>query len=179
MLKERVDFRFLLPVLALCLGLVVLGCSSGGTKAQSATSAASRETTSRLPVTTQTTTSLAPVPATTVSTMRPTATSVDRHDPESVLRAYFSAWQNGDWEAEKSFMADMYAHMIDEPVRSLSIVDLRLAESSSTHCMYYVTFDFVPKGELISMESGRYNWSYDLDWDGQRQSWIITNYGEG
>ena len=76
-------------------------------------------------------------------------------------------------------MSELFSNMAPEPVESLRIVDLRRAEVSPSHCLYYVTFDFVPKGEGVSMEAGRYDWSYDLNWDSQRQSWIITNYGEG
>ena len=45
-----------------------------------------------------------------------TAIAVDRHDPESVLRAYFEAWGRGDWSAEASFMTEKYAGMAPEPV---------------------------------------------------------------
>jgi hypothetical protein len=30
-----------------------------------------------------------------------------------------------------------------------------------------------------SMDSGRYNWTYTLTWDGSRDSWFISNYGAG
>ena len=50
MLKKWVGLKSLLPAVALSLGLVVLGCSSGGTKAESpATSDATVATTSNLP----------------------------------------------------------------------------------------------------------------------------------
>ena len=160
---------------------VGVGCGVAGT---SAVQAGASKTTLASPTTTlstitipQTTTSRDSAPTTAVSAT-PTV-AVDRHDPESVLRAYFSAWQNGDWEGEASFMAEMYAHMEPEPVKSLRLVDLRRVEGSSSHCLYAVTFDFVPKGDLISMEAGRHDWTYDLSWDEARQSWIITNYGEG
>jgi hypothetical protein len=117
--------------------------------------------------------------STTVPATQQTLASVDRHDPESVLRAYFSAWQNADWEGEASFMAEMFAHMVPEPAKSLRIVDLRRVEGSASRCLYAVAFDFAPQGDVISMEAGRYDWTYDLNWDQGRQSWVITNYGEG
>jgi hypothetical protein len=126
--------------------------------------------------------------ATTPSTQPPTATTVaepssasatDRHDPESVLRAYFAAWERGDWAGQKSFMDAQYANLVPEPVQSISIVSLQLAEKSSSHCLYRVSFDIAVEGNGVSMMNGRYDWSYDLNWDAQRQSWIITNYGEG
>ena len=104
---------------------------------------------------------------------------VDRHDPETVLRAYFSAWEKGKWQEETLYMASLYSNLVPEPAKSLQIVDLKRLESSSSHCLFSVAFDFVPLGAPISMEAGRYTWTYDLNWDGQRQSWIITNYGEG
>jgi hypothetical protein len=168
-------------------GVALLGASLGcGVASTTATQAAASTTTLASVTTTlstisipETTTSLALAATTTVSATQPTLAILDRHDPESVLRAYFSAWQNGDWDGEASFMADMYAHMEPEPVKSLRIVDLRRVEGSPSQCLYAVTFDFVPKGDLISMEAGRYDWTYDLSWDEARQSWIITNYGEG
>ena len=104
---------------------------------------------------------------------------VDRHDPEAVLRAYFSAWEKGKLEEVRLYMSAMFSNMVPEPAKSLQTVDLKQLESSSSHCVYAVTFDFVPFGTPVSMESGRYTWTYDLNWDSQRQSWIITNYGGG
>lgn len=126
----------------------------------------------------QTTASMA-LGRTTTSSTQSTAASVDRRDPESVLRGYFSAWQNGDWEGQESFMAEQYGNLWPEPVGSLRIIELRRVEGSSSHCLYRVVFDITVKGRVVSMTTGRYDWSYDLNWDGHRQSWIITNYGEG
>ena len=66
-----------------------------------------------------------------------------------------------------------------EPVEALRIIDLRRVEGSSSHCLCRVVFDITVKGRGASMTTGRYDWIYDLNWDGQRQSWIITIYGEG
>jgi hypothetical protein len=116
---------------------------------------------------------------TTTSSTQSTAASVDRHDPESVLRGYFSAWQSGDWERQVSFMAEQYARMVPEPVESLRIVELSRVEGSSSQCLYHAVFEIKVKGKGVSMTSGRYDWTYDLTWDGQRHSWIVVNYGEG
>jgi len=105
--------------------------------------------------------------------------SIDRHDPEAVLRGYFSEWRRGDWAGQASFMASQYAGMRPEPVESLRILELRRVEGSSSRCLYGVVFEITLKGHGISMASGRYGWSYELKWDAQRQSWIITNYGAG
>jgi cell division protein FtsX len=104
---------------------------------------------------------------------------IDRHDPEAVLRACFSAWQKGKWEEEALYMSSTFSNMVPEPAKSLQIVDLKRLERSSSHCLYSVSFDFAPFGDPVSMEAGRYNWTYELNWDSQRESWIITNYGEG
>lgn len=153
--------------------------SSATTATASTTTLASASTTLSPTVVSQTTTSVALVPTTTTASTQATVAPVDRHDPESVLRGYFSAWQSGDWEEEDSFMAEQYANMQHEPVASLRIVELRLLEGSASHCLYDVVFDITVKGQGASMTTGRYDWTYDLNWDGQRQSWIITNYGEG
>ncbi len=104
---------------------------------------------------------------------------VDRHDPESVLRAYFSAWERGKWQEVRLYLSATFSNLVPEPAKSLQIIDRKQLKSSSSHCSYSVTFDFVPLDAPLSMESGRYNWTYDLNWDSQRQSWTITNYGEG
>ena len=153
--------------------------TSAATAATSTTAPASVSTTPSATPASQATALSAPAATIPDSSTQPPAASVDRHDPESVLRAYFSAWSSADWEGQKSFMAGQYANLEPEPAESLQIVDLRRAEGSASHCLYYVTFDFAPKGRVVSMESGRYDWSYDLNWDETRQSWLITNYGEG
>jgi cytoskeletal protein RodZ len=122
----------------------------------------------------------ATISSTASSTMSSTASGrVDRHDPESVLRAYFAAWRNGHWEEEASYMAPMFAHMVPEPVKTLDIVDLEQIDKSTSQCDYSVSFEFVPAGDPVSMDAGHYDWTYELKWDAGRQSWIITNYGAG
>ena len=105
--------------------------------------------------------------------------AVDRHDPESVLRAYFSAWERGDWSAQASFMAPQYSRMVPEPLDSLRIDKLAVLEESSTRCLFEVDFEVKVTGEGVSMSSGEYPWTYELTWDPGGQSWLITNYGAG
>ena len=108
------------------------------------------------------------------------ADTVDRHDPESVLRAYFEAWVRSDWSNQASFMDEKYAQMVPEPVDSLRIIQIQpIANSSLTESTYQVTFDIKVKGQGVSMQSGRYDWSYTLTWEAQRGAWLITNYGAG
>ncbi len=106
-----------------------------------------------------------------------TAIAVDRHDPESVLRAYFEAWGRGDWSAEASFMTEKYAGMAPEPVNSIRILEINALNASPTERGYQVLFEIRVKGEGVSMHSGQYNWNYSLSWDAQRGSWLISNYG--
>jgi hypothetical protein len=107
--------------------------------------------------------------------------AVDRHDPEAVLRAYFAAWARNDTEAQISFMAAGYGRLADEPVDSLRILSLAPADGgSSTRKVYSVSFDITfTGGRSVSMENGRYYWTYTLTWDAARESWLITNYGAG
>ena len=102
---------------------------------------------------------------------------VDRHDPESVLRAYFEAWGQGDWSAEASFMDEKYAGMAPEPVDSIRILELRALNTATTERTYQVIFEIKVKGEGVSMQSGQYNWNYYLSWDAQRGTWLISDYG--
>ena len=103
--------------------------------------------------------------------------AVDRHDPESVLRAYFEAWGQGDWSAEASFMDEKYAGMAPEPVDSIRILEIRALNSTSTGRAYQVSFEIKVKGQGVSMHSGKYDWDYYLSWDKARASWLISNYG--
>lgn len=114
------------------------------------------------------------------SALRPPLPPVDRHDPQAVLRAYFAAWEQGNWSAQASFMDDKYAGMVPEPVASLHILQLvPLSEASSGERLYRVVFEIQVKGRGVSMRTGRYDWTYHLSWDAGRDSWLITNYGAG
>jgi hypothetical protein len=176
-LAERSSLSVIAGVALAAVTLLGAGLACGGATTTTTTSAAS---TTKLSTTVapQTTTSTA-LTTTTSAFTQSTVAAVDRRDPESVLRGYFSAWQRGDWEVEASFMAEQYANLVPEPVKSLRIIELRRVEGSSSQCLYDVVFDITIEGQVVSMTSGRYEWTYDLKWDTQRQSWIITNYGEG
>ena len=108
------------------------------------------------------------------------AVIVDRHNPKSVLRAYFDAWERSDWSVQASLMDEKYAQMVPEPVDSIRILEIQpISSSSVTEQTYHVIFEIKVKGQGVSMQSGRYDWSYYLTWDAKRGSWLITNYGAG
>jgi hypothetical protein len=107
-----------------------------------------------------------------------TADTIDRHNPESVLRAYFDAWQRSDWSVQASLMDEKYAQMAPEPVDLIRILEIQPVLSSLlTERTYRVIFEIQVKGQGVSMQSGQYGWSYYLTWDAKRSSWLITNYG--
>jgi len=107
------------------------------------------------------------------------AVSVNRKDPESVLRAYFDAWNRNDWSFRASLMDERYGHITPEPVEYVRIVELRyLPDPSSPDRTYQVTFE-IKVTRPGSMNSGQYHWTYILSWDASRGSWLITNYGAG
>jgi hypothetical protein len=112
----------------------------------------------------------------TTPTASPSA-SVDRSDPESVLRAYFAAWEAGDWAGQASFMDEGYAGMEPEPMESLRIVSLEMRDQNSMVCHFDVVFDAIVESDGVSMQDGSYPWGYELTWDAVRESWLITNYG--
>ena len=107
--------------------------------------------------------------------------AVDRRDPEAVLRAYFNAWSNNDAATQKSLMTEKYSNLAYEPVDSLRVLTIVPADGASpTKRVYAVSFEVTFKGgRSISMENGRYNWTYTLNWDATRNSWLISNYGAG
>jgi hypothetical protein len=139
------------------------------------------ETQVAIPTTTSSPQPPTPIPPTPVS---PTQTpffpvSVDRHDPESVLRAYFDAWGRSDWSTQQSLMDELYADMSPEPVDSIRILEIQRVSSSPTECVYSVLFDIQVKGQGVSMHSGQVRWNYYLTWYADRDSWLISNYGYG
>jgi hypothetical protein len=108
------------------------------------------------------------------------AISVDHNNPESVLQAYFKAWELGDWSFQTSLMDEKYAQMVPEPVDSIRILEIQeISSSSSAERTYQVAFEIKIKGLGISMRSGEYNWTYYLSWDEKHNSWLIMNYGAG
>jgi len=70
---------------------------------------------------------------------------------------------------------------MSEPVDSIRILSLVPNDGASTTTrVYSVSFEIKFKGgRSISMEDGRYNWTYTLSWDQTRDSWLISNYGAG
>lgn len=106
--------------------------------------------------------------------------SVDHNDPESVLRAYFKAWEQGQWSIQESLMDEKYAQMAPEPVDSIQILEIKtIPNSSSLERTYQVVFEIKVKGKGVSMQSGKYSWTYYLSWNQKHNSWLITNYGAG
>jgi hypothetical protein len=103
--------------------------------------------------------------------------TVDRYDPEALLRAYFDAWGRGDWSAEASFMDAKFAGMAPEPVDAIRILEIYALKTSSTWRAYQVTFEIKVKSDGVSMQSGKYNWNYYLTWNAKHASWLISDYG--
>lgn len=103
---------------------------------------------------------------------------VDRSNPESVLRAYFDAWERGDWSTKKSLMHPHYRETMNEPVKSIRLIEVHEEKRlSKTRVIYHVIFDIKVVGRGLSMQNGRYDWTYYLAWDDRSNSWIITDYG--
>lgn len=101
----------------------------------------------------------------------------DRHDPESVIRAFFDAWERKDANALASILMYKRGDTVFEPTDSIKIQEIKLVSSSPTERVYKVIFEVKIKGEGITMHSGKYGWKYYLTWDANRDSWLITNYG--
>lgn len=117
--------------------------------------------------------------------------TIDRHNPEAVVRAYFAAWNRNDISAQKSFMVSSYANAnwYMEPVDTVTVVSVQLLDEkiarlwsegdAKTTRVYLIVFDYKPRGRGLSMERGRYTWTYVLTWDAGRDSWLVSNYGAG
>lgn len=92
-----------------------------------------------------------------------------------VLSAAVSSYANANWHSES--------------VDRVTVVSLRLLDEKTarlwsagdvnTTRVYLIVFDYNPGGRGLSMERGRYTWTYVLTWDAGRDSWLVSNYGTG
>jgi hypothetical protein len=103
---------------------------------------------------------------------------VDRHDPESVIRAYFDALLRSDSSALASVLSSKFGlNFIFESVESIEILEIELiSDVSPTERVYSVLHDIQWKNREDTNPS---RWKFHLIWDADRDSWIITNYGNG
>jgi hypothetical protein len=103
---------------------------------------------------------------------------VDRHDPESVIRAYFDALLRSDSSALASVLSSKFGrNFIFESVESIEILEIELiSDVSPTERVYSVLHDIQWKNREDNNPS---RWKFHLIWDADRDSWIITNYGNG
>jgi len=76
-------------------------------------------------------------------------------------------------------MDEKYANMEPEPLESLRIVSLEMRDRSPNVYHFDVMFEIAVEGDGVSMQDGSYPWSYELTWNADKQSWLITNYGFG
>ena len=103
---------------------------------------------------------------------------VDRHDPESVIRAYFDAWKRSDSSAMASVLSSKFGqNFIFEPLDSMEILEVELiSDSSPTEQIYSVLYDAQWKNQP---DTNPTRWRFRLTWDANRDSWIIIGYGSG
>jgi hypothetical protein len=103
---------------------------------------------------------------------------VDRHDPESVIRAYFDAWERSDSSAMASVLSSKFGqNFMFEPLESLEILEIELtSDSSPTEQIYSVLYDAQWKDQP---DTNPTRWRFRLTWDANRDSWIIIGYGSG
>ncbi len=103
---------------------------------------------------------------------------VDRHDPESVIRAYFDALLRSDSSALASVLSSKFGqNFIFEPAESIEILEIELiSDLSPTERVYSVLYDVQWQNRE---DTNPTRWKFHLTWDANRDSWIITNYGAG
>jgi hypothetical protein len=103
---------------------------------------------------------------------------VDRHDPESVIRAYFDAWERSDSLAMASVLSSKFGqNFIFEPLDSMEVLNIELiSDPSATERIYSVLYDAQWKDQP---ETNPTRWRFRLNWDPKRESWIIIGYGSG
>jgi len=103
--------------------------------------------------------------------------TLDRHDPVSVLNTYLYAWKQGDNATQISLFDQKSRQKIQEPVDSLDVVEIqptRILHQSSTRHGYrvYVEITLNGKKDIPSF-------TYTLIWSAEHDSWLITEYAVG
>ena len=103
---------------------------------------------------------------------------VDRHDPESIIRAYFDAWQRSDSSAMASVLSSKFGqNFMFEPLKSMELLEIELiSDPTPTEQVFSVLYDAQWTDQL---DTNPIRWKFYLTWDANRDSWIITNYGAG
>ena len=131
----------------------------------------------------------AAIPTTTSSPQPPTpipplptpvfSFQVDRHDPESVIRAYFDAWERYDGSAMAALIGQSNIQIaFHERIDSILVLEIKLISSpSQTERIYSVTFDIQQEG--ANSLNGQVEWTFTMMWDSNRDSWFIANHGVG
>ncbi|MEK6750742.1 MAG: hypothetical protein AABZ00_00640 [Chloroflexota bacterium] len=125
-----------------------------------------------------------PVPYYT-ETPRPTpffSFTVDRHDPESMIRAYFDALVRQDSIAMASVDGWGYSqkHSFTYPIESVRILKITLiSDAVPNQRDYRVLFDVqIKEGQDgLDLPSGVYQWAFTLTWDANRDSWLVRYTG--
>jgi hypothetical protein len=105
---------------------------------------------------------------------------VERKNPEIVLRAYFDAWERGEWQIQQSMMDEKYLGMAPESVENITIISINpIASYTKEDHNYRVILNIEVVGQGVSMQTGKYDWNYYLRWNDKRNSWLIITYGVG
>ena len=131
---------------------------------------------------------LAAIPTTTSSPQPPTpippsptpvfSFPVDRHDPESIIRAFFDAWERNDGTTMSALERSNIQYAFHDQVDSIRILDIKLISSPSpTERVYSVTFDI--HQERANSLNGQVEWTFTMMWDSALDSWFIANHGVG
>ena len=109
--------------------------------------------------------------------------SFDRHDPESVILAFFDAWERRDGNTMASLQGQSYLqYAFSEPLDSIRVLEIKLISSpSQIERVYSATFDIqMKKGQDgLNLHNGQMQWTFTLEWNSSRDSWFITNHGIG
>lgn len=109
---------------------------------------------------------------------------IDRHDPESVIRAWLDALSREDGIAIASIEGLGFVnYAFDGHIDAINVLEIKPASSLyllEDQRMYRVVFEMqVEKGkETDSFHSGQEAWFFTVTWDANRDSWFVTNHGE-
>ena len=94
----------------------------------------------------------------------------DRHDPESVVRAYFDAWNRNDWATRDALARQKMTYGTVEYVH---ILEIKNVSPSPTEPIYTVVLEIKPEGYEVTTIRQRFH----LSWDAQGDTWYISNFG--
>ena len=183
--RVMIDNKTFQPIIiaVTILANILSGCSTTDTPILPTSTPLSTSTSISITASSEATITITPVPHT--ETPQPTpffSFTIDRHDPESMIRAWFDALVRQDSIAMASVDGWRYSEKygFTYPIESVRILKITLiSDAVPNQRDYRVLFDVqIKKGQDgHDLPSGVYEWAFTVTWDANRDSWLVRYTG--